>query len=195
MSGVAKSDIDLVKKGVKISEYIEKYVVKEIPWYFNDYTVDLDLKPYIKCPIHGEDTPSLKYYEDTNTFYCFGCGAGGDVINFHRLFVKSLTNEEISVSDAVDFLKSRFLEGKQKEVAKILPKSEVDNQAKDVLRLFRLCTEIEETLKVDKSLPEEKKKVIYECIDTVLALIELRKVKAIDCIDYVKSVYGAVVSS
>lgn len=195
MDGVAKSDIDLVKKGVKISEYIEKYVVKEIPWYFNDYTVDLDLKPYIKCPIHGEDTPSLKYYEDTNTFYCFGCGAGGDVINFHRLFVKSLTNEEISVSDAVDFLKNRFLEGKQKEVAKILPKSEVDNQAKDVLRLSRLCTEIEETLKVDKSLPEEKKKVIYECIDTVLALIELRKVKAVECIDYVKSVYGAAVSS
>lgn len=195
MSGVAKSDIDLVKKSVKISEYIEKYVVKEITWYFNDYTVDLDLNPYIKCPIHGEDTPSLKYYEDTNTFYCFGCGAGGDVINFHRLFVKSLTNEEISVSDAVDFLKNRFLEGKQKEVAKILPKSEVDNQAKDVLRLSRLCTEIEETLKVDKSLPEEKKKVIYECIDTVLALIELRKVKAVECIDYVKSVYGAVVSS
>lgn len=195
MGGVAKSDIDLVKKSVKISEYIEKYVVKEIPWYFNDYTVDLDLKPYIKCPIHGEDTPSLKYYEDTNTFYCFGCGAGGDVINFHRLFVKSLTNEEISVSDAVDFLKNRFLEGKQKEVAKILPKSEVDNQAKDVLRLSRLCTEIEETLKVDKSLPEEKKKVIYDCVDTVLALIELRKVKAVECIDYVKSVYGAVVSS
>ena len=99
------------------------------------------------------------------------------------------------MSDAVDFLKNRFLEGKQKEVAKILPKSEVDNQAKDVLRLSRLCTEIEETLKVDKSLPEEKKKVIYDCIDTVLALIELRKVKAVECIDYVKSVYGAVVSS
>ena len=45
MSGVAKSDIDLVKKSVKISEYIEKYIVHEIPWYFNDYTVDLDLKP------------------------------------------------------------------------------------------------------------------------------------------------------
>lgn len=32
------------------------------------------------CPLHQEKTPSLYVYTKTNTFHCFGCGAGGDVI-------------------------------------------------------------------------------------------------------------------
>jgi len=34
------------------------------------------------CPIHQEDTPSLKIYQNTNTWHCFGCGAGTDTIDF-----------------------------------------------------------------------------------------------------------------
>lgn len=34
------------------------------------------------CPFHGEKTPSFTVFEDTASFYCFGCGAGGDVISF-----------------------------------------------------------------------------------------------------------------
>lgn len=34
------------------------------------------------CPFHNEKTPSFTVYEDTQSFYCFGCGAGGDVISF-----------------------------------------------------------------------------------------------------------------
>ena len=36
---------------------------------------------FICCPFHSERTPSLKLYEN-NTWYCFGCGAHGDVIDF-----------------------------------------------------------------------------------------------------------------
>lgn len=35
---------------------------------------------FICCPFHAEKTPSLKLYNDS--FYCFGCGCGGDAINF-----------------------------------------------------------------------------------------------------------------
>ena len=33
----------------------------------------------VRCPFHPDKTPSMKLYEDH--FYCFGCGASGDVID------------------------------------------------------------------------------------------------------------------
>lgn len=36
------------------------------------------------CPFHSEKTPSFHIYTDTQSFYCFGCGAGGDVITFTK---------------------------------------------------------------------------------------------------------------
>ena len=37
------------------------------------------------CPFHAERTPSFCVYPSSGSFYCFGCGAGGDVITFLRL--------------------------------------------------------------------------------------------------------------
>lgn len=34
------------------------------------------------CPFHSERTPSFTVFRNTQSFYCFGCGAGGDVITF-----------------------------------------------------------------------------------------------------------------
>lgn len=36
------------------------------------------------CPFHNEKTPSFTVYPDSQSFYCFGCGAGGDAITFIR---------------------------------------------------------------------------------------------------------------
>lgn len=42
----------------------------------------------IKCPFHIETAPSLRIYPDSDdgdgSYYCFGCGAAGNAINFVR---------------------------------------------------------------------------------------------------------------
>lgn len=53
------------------------------------------------CPFHGEKTPSFNLYPETNSFYCFGCGAGGDVVTFIRRI------ENLSYIDAVKLLADR----------------------------------------------------------------------------------------
>ncbi len=53
------------------------------------------------CPFHGEKTPSFNLYPENNSFYCFGCGAGGDVITF----IKKIEN--LDYIDAVKFLANR----------------------------------------------------------------------------------------
>jgi DNA primase len=37
-----------------------------------------------RCPFHPDENPSLVVYPETRSFYCFGCGATGDVIDFIR---------------------------------------------------------------------------------------------------------------
>lgn len=40
-----------------------------------------DRKGFCRCPFHGEKTPSFKLFRNNKSFYCFGCGAGGNIIN------------------------------------------------------------------------------------------------------------------
>ncbi len=53
------------------------------------------------CPFHSEKTPSFCVYPADNSFYCFGCGAGGDAITFIR------KRENLDYPDAVEFLANR----------------------------------------------------------------------------------------
>src|SRR6266446_1857995 len=40
------------------------------------------------CPFHTEKTPSFWFDADKQLFYCFGCGAGGDIFKFLMLYEK-----------------------------------------------------------------------------------------------------------
>ena len=53
------------------------------------------------CPFHSEKSPSFTVYPDTQSFYCFGCGAGGDVISFIRRI------ENLDYMEAVRLLAQR----------------------------------------------------------------------------------------
>ena len=53
------------------------------------------------CPFHSERTPSFTVFSRSNSFYCFGCGSGGDSITF------VMKAENLDYPSAVEFLASR----------------------------------------------------------------------------------------
>ncbi len=54
------------------------------------------------CPFHGEKTPSFTVYPENNSFYCFGCGAGGTAVTFVSRI------ENLDFTDAVKSLAGKF---------------------------------------------------------------------------------------
>lgn len=64
------------------------------------------------CPIHGESTPSLHIYDESESWHCFGsCGEGGDVVNFIRKVEDCGFNE--AVKKAAQILNIKEAEVKQ----------------------------------------------------------------------------------
>ncbi len=72
---------------------IPEDIIQEIK-YRND--IESVIAPYVNlkrrgknlvglCPFHSEKTPSFTVYPENGSFYCFGCGAGGDVFTFTGL--------------------------------------------------------------------------------------------------------------
>ena len=53
------------------------------------------------CPFHQEKTPSFNVHPEKQFFYCFGCGAGGDVINF------VMRMENMTFPEALNWLAER----------------------------------------------------------------------------------------
>lgn len=53
------------------------------------------------CPFHSERTPSFTVFTASNSFYCFGCGAGGDAVTFLRRI------ENLEFEDALEQLAKR----------------------------------------------------------------------------------------
>ena len=79
------------------------------------------------CPFHSEKTPSCHIYNDSQSFYCFGCGAGGDVITFIRLI------ENLDYMEAVKFLAQR--------AGIPMPEETYDRTAEEKTRLLEINRE------------------------------------------------------
>ncbi len=54
-----------------------------------------------RCPFHSERTPSFTVFPATSSYYCFGCGAGGDVVTF------IMQTENVEYREAVELLAKR----------------------------------------------------------------------------------------
>ncbi len=84
------------------------------------------------CPFHNEKTPSFSVSEDKQLYYCFGCHAGGTVVQF------IMDVEKLSYIDAIRFLAAR--------VGMELPESVNDEDIKKRRerrdRLQNLCKDV-----------------------------------------------------
>ena len=67
------------------------------------------------CPFQNEKTPSFTVYPESQSFYCFGCGAGGDVIGFIRRI------ENLEYVEAIKFLAQRAGMNVPEDAAEAVP--------------------------------------------------------------------------
>lgn len=200
MGSYSKDIVEVVKERVTIADYFDKVIVPQMADYYSDYTVNFELKPVVKCPIHGEDTPSLRYYEETNTFYCFGCRAGGDVINLHRLYTNAVNGTMPEFDEAVMYLYKYFVQGRETTANKAKNESKlfgvqtlgkngpviVNNSNTDKLIYNKFIRSLEDTLMIDKSIYQAKRERIYNLMDNTELLISLDILRVNDAIQEIK---------
>ena len=86
------------------------------------------------CPFHNEKTPSFYVYPETQSFYCFGCGAGGDVITF----VKKISS--LSYPEAVKLLAERSgMPEPEEDDGTGRMRSRILSMNKEAARFFHAC--------------------------------------------------------
>lgn len=86
-----KIDLNLLKDSVNFYE---------LALFFNEEKIKVSYNAVMMCcPFHKEKTPSFSYHLNKKFFYCFGCAAKGDVIDYvyRRLNLRNLR-------EAIDFL-------------------------------------------------------------------------------------------
>lgn len=70
------SPVQKIKERLSIEEVVSSYIKLE--------KVGSNLKA--RCPFHNEKTPSFFVSADRGNYYCFGCGAKGDIFTFVQEF-------------------------------------------------------------------------------------------------------------
>src|SRR3989344_2218818 len=70
------SSVEQIKERLSIEEVVSSYIKLEI--------TGANLKA--KCPFHNEKTPSFFVSPARESYYCFGCGASGDIFTFVEEF-------------------------------------------------------------------------------------------------------------
>lgn len=110
-----------------VTDYYDRFVHKLGDKYQkSSFTKD----KLVLCPFHADVNPSMGLIKDKidkkiEIFHCFGCGAGGDVVKFHRRFVNLTEQRNISLETA------------SKEVARIygitIDESKVEDELKNLL--------------------------------------------------------------
>lgn len=88
------------------------------------YGIEPNKKGFAKCPFHNEKTASFKVYNN-DSFYCFGCGIGGDVITL------VMQMENLSFEDACAFLDRDITYSEQRKIDRIKRQRQSETQRQE----------------------------------------------------------------
>ena len=69
----SKNDLELIKSKIILSQEIEK----------KTKVIKKGKDSWCCCLFHDEKTPSCKINDDLGSYYCFGCGAKGDIFTIY----------------------------------------------------------------------------------------------------------------
>ena len=130
---------------MEIQDIKQQLTIEMVLNYYN-----LSLKnSHCKCPFHKDDTPSLRIYPETNTYYCFGCEKTGDVIQFIQ-DIEALAGQVITKHKAI--MKAKSLLATELPIIKTNPQQEVSPFGGDLEGAY---------LKMKQSLHRSKKAIAY----------------------------------
>ena len=90
-----------------------------------------------RCPFHSEKTPSFTVFPATKSFYCFGCGAGGDVVSF------IMREENLDYVGALEHWAARagitIEDDRENEDRNAVPRKRIYEMNLAAARFFREC--------------------------------------------------------
>ena len=192
-----KQKVEEIKNKVTIPMYFYSIIVPQMGDYYDLYPVDFDQKIVVCCPLHDEDTPSCRYYESTNSFYCFGCQRGGDVVKLHQYFVEQrITGEQPKYSEAVEFIYKTFIEGREtQQIVQTQLYNDKLNTDEDIVRLNVYRKRLEDSITVDHNITLDAKVQLWDLLDTVDILLSKNKIKVDDAIQYIKQQVKQIITA
>ena len=130
----------------KIKEMVEKTIhLKDVAKsYGYELRQDTDDSMIMRCPFHNERTASFRIYLRKNDFYCFGCGAGGSVIEFISLQENRSKQSVLDqFKESVDVTSNKFAID---IIVKELEKNEIDGNKYRQDMHFELRTHLRDWL-------------------------------------------------
>lgn len=104
--------ISIIKDELSIVEYIKAVVRRQQPFHYieEDFIEPVDR---LRCPFHHDEDKSMEIDDGKKEFKCNICREHGDIVELHRIFIKSITGTMPSLDKSIEFLEG-VIEGNNK---------------------------------------------------------------------------------
>jgi DNA primase len=147
----------------------------DIVQFISDCGIDIRPKGdlYVSCcPFHSEKAPSFTVYPNTQSFYCFSCNMGGDLISFCMAYYQedykstlsrlNLKDNIFSSSKLKDKLEKKVTDSHDKYMSTLLYINKlIYNKG---LSLDRISIDVDKTLELPENLRFEALKSILDSL-------------------------------